>query len=111
MDNKNTANTPVQLAGQQVRMAYTLNNHQPVACSIINEQPFFYMDEECDLDAEEALMEEGVYDVALAQEIADLQNKMAQYERLSSEFTQESSILDDFKDNLSPSDKFSRICR
>ncbi len=102
MDNEieNTAQTPILLDRQKVRMAYTLNDHQPVACTIISEQPFFYMDEECDFDAEEALMEEGLYDVALDEEIRALQSKMARYERLSSEFTQSSNVLDEFIENF-----------
>ena len=107
MDNEieNTPHTPIHLKGQQVRIAYSLNEHQPVACTIISPEPFFFMNEECDFDAEEALMEEGFYDIALDQEITALQNKMAQYERLSSEFTAESNIIDEFAQNFVSSDK------
>jgi hypothetical protein len=33
------------------KVAYTLNNHQPVQCSIIGEQPLFYMDFEEDFES------------------------------------------------------------
>ncbi len=35
---------------RKVRMAYALNNDQPVRCTIISDQPLFYMDFEGDID-------------------------------------------------------------
>jgi hypothetical protein len=37
---------------ENCRIAYTLNNTQPVRCSYIGDQPLFFMDYEGDLDAE-----------------------------------------------------------
>lgn len=74
------------------RMAYSLNNHQPVECTIISDQPFFYMDEEV-LMEEDAILSEGSYlgedYSALESEIAALKNKVDAYDRISSEFRQD----------------------
>ena len=37
-------------AGPRVRMAYSLNNRQPVRCTIVSDQPLFYMDMEGDFE-------------------------------------------------------------
>lgn len=39
-------------AGRRVRMAYALNNQQPVRCTIVSDQPLFYMDIESDPEDE-----------------------------------------------------------
>lgn len=36
--------------GYRVRMAYALNNAQPVICSLVGDQPLFYMDAKDDID-------------------------------------------------------------
>ena len=54
------------------RMAYTLNNDQPVKCSIISDQPLFYMDfedesfleDECDEFFDFTTIEKGVSDLS-----------------------------------------------
>lgn len=74
------------------RMAYSLNNYQPVECTIISDQPFFYMDEEV-LIEEDAILSEGSYFdedySALESEIAALKTKVDAYDRISSEFRQD----------------------
>lgn len=65
-------------------MAYTLNNYQPVLCTLLNDQPYFYMDEDIGDDAEEGLFETD----ALESEVAGLQRKIEAYERLSEHFGQ-----------------------
>lgn len=88
------------------RMAYSLNNHQPVLCTLVSDQPFFYMDEEMVMDDEALLYEdealennlgETLYDFddgmsheapqSLDNELMQLQSKMDAYERVSLEFS------------------------
>ncbi|HPF78290.1 MAG TPA: hypothetical protein PLF01_03260 [Alphaproteobacteria bacterium] len=74
------------------RMAYSLNNHQPVECTLISDQPFFYMDEEMIIEEDSILSDESFCDFTdenyefLESEITLLKNKMDAYERVSSEF-------------------------
>ncbi len=91
--NKKTGNNTVsgndglKEAGR-VRMAYSLNNYQPVACTIISDQPFFYMDED-DSFEDDALLSEFSDEEGcnfLEEEIAGLRSKINAYERLSLEF-------------------------
>ena len=48
------------------RIAYSLNNHQPVECTIISDQPLFYMDDEIpyedDAILSDDMFEEDEYD-------------------------------------------------
>lgn len=76
------------------RMAYSLNNYQPVACTMISDQPFFYMDEEVLMDEDALLAEEGSSEFTdqgfdlLESEVAKLKTKMDAYDRVSAEFVQ-----------------------
>ncbi|MDB5492613.1 MAG: hypothetical protein JWO78_2462 [Micavibrio sp.] len=64
------------------RFAYTLNNRQPVRCSIIGDQPLFFMDFEGDVADEFA--EEDMNDPfginAIEQSVADLKEKIMGFE-------------------------------
>lgn len=73
-------------ARRRVRIAYTLNNYQPVLCTLLSDQPYFYMDEAIDMD-EEALFDEDSYG-ALGAEVAALHKKIEAYDRLSAGFMQ-----------------------
>ena len=53
-NNQNT----IAGCGKNIRMAYSLNNTQPVLCTLISDQPFFYMDEEI-IEEEEAILSDG----------------------------------------------------
>lgn len=66
------------------RVAYTLNNSQPVACTIIGNQPMFYMDYEEDRD-------EGTF--LDAHEIAALEKEVSRLKK-------EIELYDDFADFL-----------
>ncbi len=69
-------------------MAYTLNNVQPVVCTIVSDQPYFYMDEEETMsDFEDAILDEELN--SLEHDLADLRGKMEAYERLSKTFQHE----------------------
>ncbi len=90
------------------RMAYSLNNHQPVECTIISDQPFFYMDEEMVMDEDSILSEESFGELAgedyafLEAEISQLKNKIDAYENISSEFSQDADQrLKDFIEDSS----------
>lgn len=77
------------------RMAYSLNNYQPVECTIISDQPFFYMDEEVLMEEDGLFSDEALADLSedhydlLQAELSNLKNKMDAYERVSSEFDQD----------------------
>jgi hypothetical protein len=65
-------------------MAYTLNNRQPVICTLVADQPYFYMEEQ-DADAEDDMGAFGEYE-AFENDLADLKKKMDSYERLSKSY-------------------------
>ncbi|MGB1077211.1 MAG: DUF6782 family putative metallopeptidase [Bdellovibrionales bacterium] len=84
------------------KVAYTLNNHQPVKSSFIGAEPLFFM------DTDEALEDEGLFDdfslEMLDSELEALKNKIDSYDAISREFhetdeqtlelfTQEASFL------------------
>ncbi len=70
-------------AARVCRVAYTINNTQPVACTIIGEEPLFYMDFEGALEEEE-----GCFDPldmqALESELLTLAQSIQAYDRYSS---------------------------
>lgn len=73
-------------AHRRVRIAYTLNNYQPVLCTLLNDQPYFYMDEDVPFEDDSVFDEEGYSE--LGAEVAALHKKIEAYDRLSLEFTQ-----------------------
>jgi hypothetical protein len=72
------------------RVAYTLNNSQPVRSTIIGDQPLFYIDADTHLDDEDDNLLFGASDVAvLENEIEILKKEMQSFERLAVEYAQE----------------------
>ena len=70
------------------RVAYTLNNTQPVACTIIGDQPLFYMDFEEDFE------EEGLFDDDfgfLESELKELKKEIESFDKFSSSFLHDPS--------------------
>lgn len=67
-------------AGAICRVAYTIGNHQPVQCTIIGDEPLFFMDYEEDF-SDEALLEEAFEFDAIEQGIAALQEKIMSMEK------------------------------
>lgn len=71
------------------RIAYSLNNYQPVECTIISDQPLFYMEDEIPFE-EDSLFCDDLFDEVdpdfLDEELASLRTKMDAYERLSSDY-------------------------
>lgn len=60
--------------GQACRVAYSLNNSQPVLCSIINDEPLFYLDFEDEIPDEDDL---GVFDFTdIEAGVEDLQRRI-----------------------------------
>lgn len=81
----------------RVRMAYTLNNLQPVLCTIISDQPYFYMDEDVVDDDDMASMEQTID--SLERDIADLSHKIDAYETMSAQFASPAGqIISEFHD-------------
>lgn len=79
------------------RVTYTLNNTQPVTCTIIGDQPLFYMDIEEDLSGAEMMFDAADISV-LDHEIETLRKEIETFDRLSEEFLQPASQrLDDFR--------------
>lgn len=78
-------------------MAYTLNNTQPVICTIVADQPYFYMEEEAIADEDDIL---GLEDYAdFEKDLADLKKKMDAYERLAKAYERDPSRrLSEFSD-------------
>lgn len=68
------------------RVAYTLNNTQPVLCTIIGDQPFFYMDAEIVDDGDDGALTDPAVQ-AMEKDIESLKRKIDAYDRLSLEFT------------------------
>ncbi|PZQ49092.1 MAG: hypothetical protein DI551_00115 [Micavibrio aeruginosavorus] len=70
-------------------MAYTLNNYQPVICTIIADQPYFYMEEENIADDDDILgLEEYAH---FEEDMAELKKKMDAYERLAKNYERDPS--------------------
>lgn len=91
----NTASSGNAIRKPSCFMAYTLNNKQPVVCTIVADQPYFYMDE-MDMEPEDALFYED--DLAsIETDLADLRHKMESYERMAKSFQSEPrQHLEDF---------------
>lgn len=67
------------------RVAYTLNNSQPVACTIIGDQPLFYMD--FDAGTDDDFMSEIAELGLLEREINQLKNEIDSYNKFSAGVT------------------------
>jgi len=86
--------------GPVCQVAYTLNNAQPVACTIIGEQPMFYMDFEEDSRDEESFLDEAEIAI-LEKEVSKLKREIEEFERFSNFFEDgEEKKIQDFFDNM-----------
>ena len=72
------------------RVAYTLNNTQPVSCTIIGTQPLFYMDFDVDLEDAETFLDDADLRI-LEGEIASLKKEIEVFDRFSGNFIREES--------------------
>ena len=107
---KDTNNNPSskddkKFKARKFRMAYTLNNWQPVQCTLVNDQPFFYIDEQCDFDDDAILSEdfepfEAFNEEGCSFEITPIQKKIDSYENFSSQFSKkENQRCNEFAQN------------
>lgn len=71
---------------QGCRIAYTLNNMQPVRCTFIGEEPLFFMDYEEDYYADDISMEEAFGLREIEDGLASLQKKIERLDSLTEEF-------------------------
>ena len=84
--------------GPVCHVAYTLNNDQPVLCSIISDQPMFYMDYEEDIEDEIYLNEEDI--ALLEKEVSQLKRNIRDFDTYSSmEMVSEERKFQDFLEN------------
>jgi hypothetical protein len=86
--------------GPICQVAYTLNNAQPVACTIIGEQPMFYMDFEESDHEEDSFLDEAEIAI-LEKEVSKLKREIEEFERFSSFFDDgEEKKVQDFFENM-----------
>jgi hypothetical protein len=67
------------------RVSYTLNNSQPVACTIIGTQPLFYMDYEVDYEDGDELLDSGDLGL-LEKELSTLKNSIDSFDKFAESF-------------------------
>ena len=73
---------------RNIHMAYTLNNEQPVICTIVSDEPLFYMSEDVTYDEEYLLEEEGAFSASeLESEMKKLRHKMEAYDKISTHYS------------------------
>ncbi len=65
------------------RVAYTLNNEQPVACTLIGEQPLFYMDFDASSFEDDDIALDGADIGILEKEIKSLKDEIEAYDKFS----------------------------
>lgn len=76
------------------RVAYTLNNSQPVLCTIIGDQPLFYMDFEGDLEREFAHEDPLDFDLATIEAGIDALNRKVMGSSLFADSESEEDIAE-----------------
>ena len=81
-----TPGNEAKISKPACRVAYTINNSQPVACTIIGDQPLFYMDYEGPFE-EEGLFDDADFDI-LEQELMNLQHEMESFDRFAEGFSE-----------------------
>jgi hypothetical protein len=78
-----TNNTAKQKQTRACRVAYSIGNAQPVECTIISDQPFFYMDDVTEFEEEGFLCDEFEQNPALEADMQELRQKSDSYDRFS----------------------------
>lgn len=82
------------------KVAYTLNNTQPVACTIIGDQPLFYMDYVPEYEDEEDMSFDAADIGLLETEIEVLKKEIASFDKFSENFAQSpEQCFEDFQVN------------
>ena len=88
--DKSAGNSKGALKRPSCFMAYTLNNSQPVICTLVSDQPYFYMEEDDHYAGDDALLTDEEYG-QIEKDLSDLRQKMEAYERLSKSFEKDPS--------------------
>lgn len=86
----------------RIRMAYSLNGAQPVLCTILCDQPLYYMEEEFFEEEEQSLFyeEEKAINAALGVDAAPLLRKINIYDGVAKKFEREDDArLGEFVEN------------
>lgn len=92
------------------RVAYTLNNTQPVICTIIGDRPLFYMDYDYAYDDEEDFSFDAADMGILESEIRSLKKEIDSLDKLSASFiSDDNSKMDDFLSNATQMMKPAKI--
>jgi len=90
-----------QAAKSVCRVAYTINNAQPVISTIIGDQPLFYMDFDCAYEDEENLDFDAADIGILENELSTLKNEIETIEKLSEGFARDShEKINEFLEDL-----------
>lgn len=95
-------NNDARITRGRIRMAYSLNGAQPVLCTILCDQPLYYMEEEFFEEEENGLFyeEEKAINAALGADAAPLMRKVNIYDGVAKKFERDAeSALHDFIDN------------
>ncbi|MCP4263992.1 MAG: hypothetical protein GY777_00175, partial [Candidatus Brocadiaceae bacterium] len=87
---------------QVCHVAYTINNTQPVACSIIGDQPLFYMDYDIDYEDDDMAYFDAADMNVLEGELINLKNEIESFDNFSEDFSQSPDIR--FQEFLSDKD-------
>lgn len=93
-----------EMAHKVCRVAYTLDNVQPVICTYVGDQPFFYMDYEDDIIEDEDEIDYSLFDDKelgmLAKEINSLKREVEMLDVMPFHFTENSEkLLNAFYEN------------
>ncbi len=86
-DSFNTIPFAIRDSRPPCRVAYTINNTQPVSCTIIGTQPLFYMDFEVDIEESDTLFDSAELKI-LENEIQSLKKEIEVFDRFSGSFAQ-----------------------
>lgn len=91
-----TGNPPGETIQPPYRFAYTINNEQPVICTLIGNEPLFYMDYEYE-EAEEELFEAEFMGL-LEKEMIKLERNIKRYDepQILSKTYDEKNVYEDF---------------
>ncbi len=94
---KNLEAGKIQRTSQSCRVAYTINNSQPVACTIIGDQPLFYLDHESDALESEVSLFEDIDFAILENELRELKREMNLFDKFSNNFIEnDQSVVENF---------------
>lgn len=98
----NTHNDNARITRGRIRMAYSLNGAQPVLCTILCDQPLYYMEDDILEEEEHSLFyeEEKAINAALGADAAPLMRKINIYDGVAKKFERDADArLHDFTDN------------